>query len=131
MTASQRLANQWLLVNAVSSAVAIVATVAGEGTALTTVPLLWFLAVCPGLGYVHLLGMDDAMRRWTITIALSLALDALVAEALLYTHMYTALRVVVVLAVVACAGAVIARLKVRGKTDPAEAPVVPVEMSSS
>ncbi|BDP44347.1 hypothetical protein DAETH_43160 (plasmid) [Deinococcus aetherius] len=45
---------------------------------------LWFMAVCPGLAVVrHVRGLDPA-QTWTLALALSLALDLLVATALLY-----------------------------------------------
>ncbi len=128
MNASQRLANLWLLIIAVSTAAAMAATVVSNGTALTTVPLLWFLAVCPGLPYAQLLRLDDPVQRWIIAIGLSVAIDAVVAEALLFTDSYTAPRTIVVLGVVACAGAVIARLRARGD-ESVDAPATPVEMS--
>jgi hypothetical protein len=78
-----------------------------------------------------MLRIDDPIHRWTMTIGLSIALDAIIAEVLLYTHKYTAVRVVFLLAVVACAGAVITRLSVGGEPDPAEPAVAPIEMSGS
>ena len=37
---------------AASSALALLAAIAGTGNALSMIPLLWFLAVLPGLPYV-------------------------------------------------------------------------------
>jgi hypothetical protein len=136
MTEPQRLANQWLLVIGLSSAVAIIAALVADGSPLTVLPMLWFLAVCPGLPYAQLLRLDDSVQRWVIAVGLSVALTAVVAEALLLTGWYTGLRTVVLLAVVACTGAVIGRLRVRddGSSDPAapggEATVAPIELSS-
>ena len=76
------------------------------------------------------------MQRWVITIGLSVAATAVVAEALLLIGWYTGLRTVVLLAVVACAGAVIGRLRVPGRRDAGRrtettASVTPIEMSKS
>lgn len=46
---------------------------------------LWFLLVCPGMAYVRLLTNTDGLTQWTLAIALSLALDAVVAAFMLYT----------------------------------------------
>jgi hypothetical protein len=129
MTPAQRLANLWLLVIAVWSAAAIGAAAGADGSGFTMLPLLWFLAACPGLPYALLLRLADPVQRWVLAIGLSVALDAVVAEVLLYAGWYTGLRTVVVLAVIACVGALIGRLSVRGDAEPADAPVVPVEMS--
>jgi 4-hydroxybenzoate polyprenyltransferase len=147
-TTPRRLDDLWLVVILVSTAAAIGAALAAEGTPLTTIPLLWFLAVCPGLPYVRLLRLGerrperarsaeteatrsgDPVQRWILAVGLSLALDAVVAEALLYSNSYTALRAVVVLGGVACLGAVIGRLRDRGRSEPADAPdEAPVELS--
>jgi hypothetical protein len=129
MSSPRRLANLWLLIIVTSTALAIVATLVADGSALTTVPLLWFLAVCPGIPYAQLLRLDDPIQRGIIAIGLSVAIDAVVAEALLLTDAYTATRTVVALGVVACAGAVIARVRAQGDDEPADLPVTPIEMS--
>lgn len=44
----------------------------------------WFLFVCPGMAFVRALRFEDRIAAWSLAIALSLTLDALVAGALLY-----------------------------------------------
>lgn len=51
---------------------------------LRPVVSLWFLFICPGMAMVRLIGVDDMMVEVTLAVALSLALDALVAMTLLY-----------------------------------------------
>lgn len=45
----------------------------------------WFLLVCPGMAYVPLLHIRDGPVEWTLAVALSLALDAIVATLMVYT----------------------------------------------
>jgi hypothetical protein len=125
-------ATRWFLLIVGSSAAAVAAAVAATGDARSMLPLLWFLAVIPGLPYVRMLrNTREPVALWITAVGLSIALDALVAEALLYTHSYTATTAVVVLAVVACVGAAISRLRSQGEApEPAEAANVPASAGS-
>jgi hypothetical protein len=115
-------ATRWFLLVVASSTAAVLAAFAATGDARSMVPLLWFLAVIPGLPYVRLArNTKEPVALWITALGLSLALDALVAEALLYTGRYTAATAVVVLAAVACLGAVIGRLRDGDRSEPADA----------
>jgi hypothetical protein len=46
--------------------------------------VLWFLFICPGMAYVRLLRLKQYLVEWVLAIALSLALDLIVASMLLY-----------------------------------------------
>ncbi len=105
-------ADRCVVIVAASSALALLATIAGTGNALSMIPLLWFLAVIPGLPFVRMLRNDhDPMAFWLTALALSVAIDALVAEGLLYGRGFSALGVVCVLAGIAWLGAAIGRLR--------------------
>ncbi len=105
-------ADRCVVIVAASSALALLATAAGTGNALSMIPLLWFLAVIPGLPFVRMLRNDhDPLAFWLTALALSVAIDALVAEALLYGRGFSALGVVCVLAGIAWLGAAIGRLR--------------------
>ncbi len=43
------------------------------------VVVMWFLFICPGMAWVRLLRLHSNLAEWTIALALSFALDALVA----------------------------------------------------
>jgi hypothetical protein len=113
---------RWLLLIVASSALAVAAAFAATGDALSMIPLLWFLAVIPGLPWVRMVWRDgDPVAFWLTTIGLSVAIDALVAETLLYTDAYTATGAVMVLAGVALIGTAIDRLRnPAGEMEPAE-----------
>ena len=126
------LENRWLTVVLASSVVAVLAAIASTGDALTTAELIWFLAVIPGLPYIRMLWKDaDPVAFWITTIGLSLAMDTVVAEALLYAHAYSAVAAVSVLAGLACLGAAIGRLRAsRERAEPADAASVKVGVGS-
>lgn len=50
---------------------------------------LSFLLVCPGMAFVRLLRLDESYYEWTLAIALSISLDAIVACILLYTGFWS------------------------------------------
>jgi len=50
---------------------------------------LSFLLVCPGMAFVRLLRLDESYYEWTLAIALSISLDAIVACLLLYTGFWS------------------------------------------
>lgn len=104
--------DRWVQLVGVSCAVALLATIAATGNVWSMLPLLWFFAVIPGLPYVLMVrNHHDAIAFWLTAGALSIALDALVAEALLYLHAFSAIAVVSVLVIVAWLGAAVGRLR--------------------
>jgi hypothetical protein len=114
-------ATRWFLLVVGSSVAALLATIAASGDAVSMVPLLWFLAVIPGLPYVRLLrNTTDPVALWITAVGLSIAIDAIVAEVLLYTHTFTAANTVLVLAFVACGGAAITLRRQAEPSEPAE-----------
>jgi hypothetical protein len=107
-------ATRWLVVVVASTAAAVGAATIASGSALSTVPLLWFLAVCPGMPYARMLGAGpaaDVTQRWITAVGLSVALAAVVAEALLYAGEFSGRRTVAVLGVIACLGSVLERIR--------------------
>ncbi len=50
---------------------------------------VWFLLVIPGMAYVRLLTLKDPLSEWTLAVALSLALDALVSLTMIYIHRWS------------------------------------------
>lgn len=68
------------------------------------VVVLWFLILCPGMAFVRLLQVKDAWAEWTLAIALSLAIDALVAIFILYVGLWSPVWILVVIAILTLAG---------------------------
>src|SRR5687768_4614534 len=48
-----------------------------------------FLLTCPGMAVVGLLRMRDGVAEWTLTLAASLAIDALVAGSMAYARAWS------------------------------------------
>jgi len=71
-----------ILCSAVASGLLFFLELASSFRLLTT---LWFLLVCPGMAFVRLFQFDETYYEWTLAIALSISLDAIVACILLYT----------------------------------------------
>ncbi|HEX8206005.1 MAG TPA: hypothetical protein VF587_08110 [Solirubrobacteraceae bacterium] len=68
---------------------------------------LWFLLACPGLALVPLLGVRDALASLSLVVALSIALDTLVAGALVYAGEWGPTRAIVLLAAVVLSGSLL------------------------
>lgn len=74
----------WPLVLLLSASAAGISAFALPGTLLCLVVILWFLLVCPGMTLVRYLDLKEPHTEWTLAIAVSLAIDALVASIALY-----------------------------------------------
>lgn len=73
-----------LLILASSAALAGAVT-AGGVSPVRTLLTVWALGVCPGLAVIGIIGLRDPWIEVTLVVALSLALDVIVAGALTYT----------------------------------------------
>ena len=79
-----RRASLWPTVIAASALAALGVTYAGIGTPLRPLVALWFLAVCPGMALVRLLGLRDLLSELVLAIAVSLSLETIVASIMIY-----------------------------------------------
>jgi hypothetical protein len=98
-----------------SWAIIIIVSVAGTGVLvfgdiippLRTLAVFWFLLVCPGMAYVPLLPVKDALTQWTLAIGLSLGTGAAVATSMLYLGYWTFHGILLVLMAISIIGAVL------------------------
>lgn len=74
----------WPAVIISSSIVVGILTFADIESPLRPVISLWFLFFCPGMAIVRLVGVDEMGVELTLAVAVSLALDSLVALVMLY-----------------------------------------------
>jgi uncharacterized membrane protein len=79
--------------------------IVGGESPLRTLLAVWFLLACPGLALAPLVRLSDALSTATIAIALSIALDTIVAAALLYAGVWSPVAAFVILATITLAGA--------------------------
>jgi uncharacterized membrane protein len=77
---------------------------AGGESALRTLLTVWFLVACPGLALAPLVGLRDALGTVTVAIALSIALDTIVAGALIYADAWSPVAAFMILAAITVAG---------------------------
>lgn len=75
----------WPLILLFSAIAAEISAFTLPGTVLCLVVMLWFLLVCPGMMVVRYLNLQKPGEAWMLAIALSLAIDGLVAAIALYT----------------------------------------------
>jgi hypothetical protein len=89
-----------------SSALAMLEGVVGSGVSpVRTVVVIWFLAVCPGLGIVGLLRLRDPWVVAALVPALSLSIDVIVAAFLSYAGLWSPDAAILILVAVSVAGA--------------------------
>lgn len=82
-----------------------VALLAGGGSTTRSVLAIWFLLACPGLALAPLMRLHDALGTVTVAITLSIAIDTIVASALVYCGAWSAVATFAILAAVTVAGA--------------------------
>lgn len=87
----------WPLAIIFSVGAAALFTFVLPGAAARPVADLWFLFVCPGMAVVRLFRLNNAVAEWMLAIALSFALDAIVAGLLLYMNRWSPAATLVIL----------------------------------
>ena len=107
----------------VTSAVSVVVVVVADHPSMIgPVIVLWFMAVAPGSAFARVVPLmeRDGAAAWAIAIATSFAIDVLVTETMVYAHIWTASRSLMVLA-----GVVLALLlaETLGREKPLEQPI--------
>lgn len=95
----------WPLVIVASAIGAGLAMAGDTGPPVRPVIAFWFLLICPGMAVVRLLRVGERAAEVTLAVALSIAIDTLVAEALVLTGLWSPERALFVLIVFCLAGA--------------------------
>ncbi len=81
----KRLPWLWPAIIILSTIAAGLVTFVSTDTALRPIIVLWFLFICPGMALVRFFHLEELVVEWILTLALSFAIDAIVAGILLYT----------------------------------------------
>jgi hypothetical protein len=76
------------------------------GPPLQPLIAFWFLLVCPGMAFVPLLRLPGGLTALTLALALSIALDTLVAETMVLTRTWSPAGALGVLIGISMVGAV-------------------------
>ncbi|HEX2863819.1 MAG TPA: hypothetical protein VHN99_04575 [Deinococcales bacterium] len=75
---------------------------------------LWFLLVCPGMALARACRLNDALAEFGLAVGLSLALDAIVALAMVYARAWSPGAALAVLAFIAFAGSAVEAARLAG-----------------
>ena len=70
------------------------------------VVVFWFLFVCPGMVVIRFLRLKEPVVEWTLALALSFSIDAIVAGIQLYTGMWSPNGTLVILMSLCLGGAI-------------------------
>src|SRR5437016_6310412 len=66
-------------------------------TPLRPIIVFWFLFVCPGMAVVRFLRLNETITEWTLALALSFSIDALVACILLFAGKWSPTGILTIL----------------------------------
>ncbi len=89
-----------------TAAVGLVSLVGGDSP-VRHVVALWFLFTCPGMALVPLLEIDDPVFEWSLIVATSLAVDAIVAVAMVYADVWSPMSGLLVIMLLTLLGALV------------------------
>jgi len=105
----------WLWPALIMLSAAGIALVFFAGVAAPARPFvaLWFLLLCPGMALVRLLRVGAIAVELSLAIALSLALDTLVAGVMIYTGTWAPERGLIVLIAISVLGAALQAISSR------------------
>jgi hypothetical protein len=96
----------WLALSVIFAALAVSVAGWAQAPLVIRVPLvLAFALLGPGAALVPLFGLRDPLGEFTLAVGASLALDVVVACILLYAHAWAPRAGLIILALVALAGA--------------------------
>jgi predicted membrane protein len=80
------------------TAAAVIVTSLDPGAPVRPLVITAFLLICPGLAFVHLTGVKDITALITVSIAVSLVLDTLIASVMAYSGAWSPEGALLVLA---------------------------------
>lgn len=94
----------WPIILALSAIAACLAATFIPGTLEALVIIMWFLFVCPGMAVVRLLRLQEPLMEWVLALALSFAIDGIVAGILVYTGAWSPARTLAIVVGVCAVG---------------------------
>lgn len=116
----------WTIVVLLSAAAAALVFYTGFGAALRPVVLFWFLLVIPGMAFIRLMYIVEAINRWALAVGLSLAIDSIVAIVLLYSGSWRVEYGLAAILAISVIGALIPSRPRRVIASPVDSPGQPV-----
>jgi len=95
----------WPVILVLSAGAACLAAVVIPDTPMGLVIIMWFLFVCPGMALVRLLRLNEPVMEWVLALALSFAIDGIIAGILIYAGAWSPTRTLALVVGVCVAGA--------------------------
>jgi hypothetical protein len=98
---------------AVATVAAAICALVNDPAFISAIVVLWFLSLVPGVLLCELLHVEGrGAYRWAVILGASFSVDAIVSELMLYGHIWTPTRALLVLVVLAL-GALVVLPRVR------------------
>src|SRR5690242_19995555 len=96
----------WPIIIILSTIATGVVTFAITDTPVRPFIALWFLFICPGMAPAQLFRLKEPVIEWTLAIALSFAIDAIVAGILMYAGRWSSSGTLAILMAISLGGSV-------------------------
>ncbi len=103
----KRLLWLWPAIIVLSTVAAGLVTFVVMDTAVRPFIVLWFLFVCPGMALVRFFRLEELVVEWILALALSFAVDAIVAGVLLYAGRWSPTATLEILMGISLGGAIL------------------------
>jgi hypothetical protein len=103
----KRLLWLWPAIIVLSTVTAGLVTFVITDTAVRPFIVLWFLFVCPGMALVRFFRLEELVIEWILALALSFAVDAIVASILLYAGRWSPTGTIGILMGISLGGAIL------------------------
>jgi hypothetical protein len=103
----KRLQWLWPTIIILSTVAAGLVTFVVMDTAVRSFIVLWFLFVCPGMALVRFFRLEELVVEWILALALSFAVDAIVAGVLLYAGRWSPTATLEILMGISLGGAIL------------------------
>ncbi len=81
--------NWWPIIITVSAIAAGLAMISDTEASIRPVITFWFLLVCPGMAFVRLLHIEEYLTELTLAIALSIAINTIISEAMVLAKIWS------------------------------------------
>jgi len=94
------------------------------GSVLRPYIALWFFVLCPGMALIRLLRLRGIVAEYTLAVATSLTLEALIASIQIYTHSWSPTLTLNILIGICVVGALLQLYVLRSTSHPGEQSVI-------
>ena len=106
----------WPAIIILSAGAASFVTFVVPASPLRPIVVMWFLCACPGLALVRLLRLNEPVVEWTLTVALSFVIDAMVGGIQLYAGRWSPTLTLEIVIGLSLAGSIVQLATMRSGT---------------